>query len=128
MDDRKSTLGYAFHIGLAIFSWSSKKQQTIALLTCEAEYIATAACTGQAIWLKNILSELYLAQDGPTTIYVDNKFAISLAKNPVSHSLSKHIDKKYHFNWEQVKNKIVELVHCMTGDQLIDIFTKPLNP
>ncbi|KAK2989425.1 hypothetical protein RJ640_017680 [Escallonia rubra] len=83
LDDRKSTSGYAFHIGSAIFSWSS---------TCEAEYIAAAACTCQAIWLKNILKELYLIEEGPTTIYVDNKSAIALAKNPVSHSRSKHID------------------------------------
>ncbi|KAK3027474.1 hypothetical protein RJ639_041080, partial [Escallonia herrerae] len=45
LDDRKSTSGYAFHIGSAIFSWSSKKQQIVALSTCEAEYIAAAACT-----------------------------------------------------------------------------------
>ncbi|KAK2971871.1 hypothetical protein RJ640_000888 [Escallonia rubra] len=83
LDDRKSTSGYAFHIGSAIFSWSSKKQQIVALSTCEAEYIAAAACTCQAIWLKNILKELYLIEEGPTTIYVDNKSAITLAKNPL---------------------------------------------
>ncbi|KAK2991823.1 hypothetical protein RJ640_006383 [Escallonia rubra] len=94
LDDRKSTSGYAFHIGSAIFSWSSKKQQIVALSTCEAEYIAAAACTCQAIWLKNILKELYLIEEGPTTIYVDNKSAIALAKNPVSHSRSKHIDTR----------------------------------
>ncbi|KAK2993694.1 hypothetical protein RJ640_027046 [Escallonia rubra] len=86
LDDRKSTSGYAFHIGSTIFSWSSKKQQIVALSTCEAEYIAAAACTCQAIWLKNILKELYLIEEGPTTIYVDNKSTIALAKNPVSHS------------------------------------------
>ncbi|KAK2989665.1 hypothetical protein RJ640_021585 [Escallonia rubra] len=83
LDDRKSISGYAFHIGSAIFSWSSKKQQIVALSTCEAEYIAAAACTCQAIWLKNILKELYLIEEGPTMIYVDNKSAIALAKNPV---------------------------------------------
>ncbi|KAK2993953.1 hypothetical protein RJ640_000551 [Escallonia rubra] len=91
LDDQKSTSGYAFHIGSAIFSWSSKKQQIVAFSTCEAEYIAAAACTCQAIWLKNILRELYLIEEGPTTIYVDNKSAIALAKNPVSDSRSKHI-------------------------------------
>ncbi|KAL4367961.1 hypothetical protein GQ457_05G011320 [Hibiscus cannabinus] len=126
IDDRKSTSGYLFHIGSAAFSWSSKKQQTVALSTCEAEYIAAAACTCQAIWLKNILDELNFAQEGPTTIYVDNKSTISLAKNPVSHSRSKHIVTKYHFIREQVKNKNVELVYCKTEDQLADIFTKPL--
>ncbi|XP_074345106.1 uncharacterized protein LOC141684164 [Apium graveolens] len=47
LDDGKSTSGYAFHIGTAIFLWSSKKQQTVALSTCEAEYIVVATCTCQ---------------------------------------------------------------------------------
>ncbi|KAE8679315.1 hypothetical protein F3Y22_tig00111402pilonHSYRG01195 [Hibiscus syriacus] len=78
-DDRKSTTGYLFHIGSAAFSWSSKKQQTAALSTCEAEYIAATTCTCQAMWLKNILHELNLVQEEPITIYVDNKSTISLA-------------------------------------------------
>ncbi|XP_039042817.1 secreted RxLR effector protein 161-like [Hibiscus syriacus] len=31
LDDRKITTGYLFHIGSAVFSWSSMKQQTVAL-------------------------------------------------------------------------------------------------
>ncbi|KAL8087732.1 hypothetical protein AgCh_037766 [Apium graveolens] len=103
LDDGKSTSGYAFHIGSAIFSGSSKKQQTIALSTCEAEYMAAAAaCACQAMWLGYVLGKLNLVEEGPVKIYVDNKSAISLAKNPVSHSRSKHINIKYHFIREQI--------------------------
>ena len=49
MDNMKSTSGYAFTLGLGIFSWASKKQETVAQLTTEAEYIATAMTTSQAI-------------------------------------------------------------------------------
>lgn len=70
IDDGKNTSGYTFHIGSAIFSWSSKKQQTIALSTCEAEYIAAAACTCQAIRLKNILSDLYYSKEEPVIIFI----------------------------------------------------------
>lgn len=52
-DERKSTSGYMFHIGSAAFSWSSKKQTVVALSSCEAEYVAAAACACQAIWLRN---------------------------------------------------------------------------
>ncbi|XP_061352816.1 uncharacterized mitochondrial protein AtMg00810-like [Gastrolobium bilobum] len=124
-DDRRSTSRYAFHSGSAIFSWSSKKQQIVALSSCEAEYMFAVACTCQAIWLKNILNELHQEQEGPIT--VDKKSAISLAKNPVFHSHSKHIETKHHFIWEQVKNKVVELFYCRTEEQLADIFTKPLK-
>ncbi|XP_074347280.1 secreted RxLR effector protein 161-like [Apium graveolens] len=128
LDDGKSTSGYAFRIGSAIFSWSSKKQQIVALSTCEAEYMAAAACACQAIWLGYILGESNFAKEGPVKIYVDNKSAISLAKNPVSHSRSKYINIKYHFIREQVNEKIVELVHGKTEENLTDIFTKPLKP
>ncbi|KAK2965720.1 hypothetical protein RJ640_022247 [Escallonia rubra] len=110
LDDRKSTSGYAFHIGSAIFSWSSKKQQIVALSTCEAEYIAAAACTCQAIWLKNILKELYLIEESPTMIYVDNKSAIALAKNPVSHSRSKHIETRPNQPMYKAEDNIVRSV------------------
>ncbi|KAK3021079.1 hypothetical protein RJ639_046100 [Escallonia herrerae] len=86
-----------------------------------------AACTCQAIRLKNILRESYLIEEDLTTIYVDKKSAIALAKNPVSHSQSKHIDTRYHFIREQGKNKVVELVHCITEEQIANIFTKPLK-
>ncbi|KAK2976468.1 hypothetical protein RJ640_003077 [Escallonia rubra] len=117
LDDRKSTSGYAFHIGSAIFSWSSKKQQIVALSTCEAEYIAAAACTCQAIWLKNILKELYLIEEGSTTIYIDNKSAIALAKNPVSHSRSKHIDTR-----QSPRNyDLVKLHNCRLSATALDV-------
>ncbi|XP_074369240.1 secreted RxLR effector protein 161-like [Apium graveolens] len=128
LDDGKSTSGYAFHIGSTIFLWSSKKLQTVALSTCEVEYMAAATCACQAMWLGYILGELNLAKKGPVKIYVDNKSIISLGKNPVSHSRSEHINIKYHFIREQMNDKIVELVNCNTEENLADIFTKPLKP
>ena len=73
------------------------------------------------------MKELFHDQDGPTPIYVDNKSTISLAKNPVSHSRSKHIDMKYHYVREQVKDNVIELIYCRTEDQVADIFTKALK-
>ena len=57
-ETRKSTSGYAFHLGAGVFSWSSKKQQVVALSTAEAEYIAATNCATQAVWLRRMLSEL----------------------------------------------------------------------
>ena len=79
------------------------------------------------MWLGYILGELNLAEEGPVKINVDNKSAIFLAKNPVSHSRSKHINIKYNFIREQVNEKIVELVHCRIEENLADIFSKSLK-
>lgn len=59
---------------------------------------------------------------GPKEIYVDNKSSIPLAKKPVFHDRSKHIDTRYHFIREHVNKSDVELVYCKSQDQVIDIY------
>ncbi|KAG6436667.1 hypothetical protein SASPL_101569 [Salvia splendens] len=126
LDERKSTTGYCFYIGDGVFTWSSKKQAIVTLSTCEAEYVAASSTVCHCIWLRNLLTFLGFAQQGPTEIHVDNKYAIALAKNPVFHERSKHIDTRYHFIREHVNQNDVELVYCKSQDQAADIFTKPL--
>ena len=57
LDDRRSITGYAFNIGSEVIAWSSKKQSTIALSSCEAEYQALCATTCEAIWLRRLLND-----------------------------------------------------------------------
>ncbi|XP_042948551.1 secreted RxLR effector protein 161-like [Carya illinoinensis] len=54
-DDMRSTSGYCFGLGFAMFSCSSKKQGNVAQSTAEAEYVAAARSANQAIWLRRIL-------------------------------------------------------------------------
>ncbi|KAL0381449.1 UNVERIFIED_CONTAM: Retrovirus-related Pol polyprotein from transposon RE2 [Sesamum angustifolium] len=90
VDDMKSTSGYTFSLGSRIFSWASKKQATVAQSSAEAEYIAAAATSNQAIWLRRILEDIEKTR-GAHKIYCDNKSAIAITKNPVQHSRTKHI-------------------------------------
>jgi len=96
LDDRKSTSGHCFMIGKTVCLWSSKKQSIVALSTCEAEYVAAASAC-QSVWLSNIMTQIGFNLDVSIKIYVDNVSAINLAKNPVFHQRSKHIDIRYHF-------------------------------
>ncbi|KAK4389380.1 Retrovirus-related Pol polyprotein from transposon TNT 1-94 [Sesamum angolense] len=106
--------------------WASKKQATVAQSSAEAEYIAAAATSNQAIWLRRILEDMGEKQEEPTTIYCDNKSAIAITKNPVQHSRTKHIDIKYHSLREATTRGEIELKYCSTEEQLADIFTKAL--
>ena len=54
---RRSTSGYAFNLGSAAISWSSKKPLTVALSTCEAEYAGPCNATKGAIWLERLLAQ-----------------------------------------------------------------------
>ncbi|KAL0293887.1 UNVERIFIED_CONTAM: Retrovirus-related Pol polyprotein from transposon TNT 1-94 [Sesamum radiatum] len=127
VDDRKSTTGFVFYFGENAISWCSRKQPIVTLSTCESEYVATNAGTCHAIWLRRLLSELYFAQDRATKIMVDNKSAIALAKNPVFHDRSKHIDARFHFIRDCIANKEIEVEYVKTLDQVADIFTKALK-
>ncbi|KAG8476415.1 hypothetical protein CXB51_033365 [Gossypium anomalum] len=127
MDDMKSTLGYVFTLGSAIFCWSSKKQNVVAQSTAEAEYVAAAGAMNQAIWLRKILADLNLHQEGATEIMCDNQSAAATAKNSVFQGRTKHFNIKLHVVREMEYAKEVERVHCNSKDQVADILTKPLS-
>ncbi|GJS04946.1 ribonuclease H-like domain, reverse transcriptase, RNA-dependent DNA polymerase [Tanacetum coccineum] len=93
----KGTTDIIFYYGESPISWSTQKQATVALSSCESEFIAAIAAATQALWLKRLLSRLTHSDEEKITILVDNKSAIALMKNPVFHGRSKHIDTKYHF-------------------------------
>lgn len=97
------------------------------LSTCEAEYVATNSAICHAIWLRNVLKHLGFEQEQPTMIHVDNQTAITMAKNPVFHKRSKHIDMRYHFIQEHVKNKEVELISCKSYESSCIYFHQVVN-
>lgn len=127
VDSRRSTSGYAFLLSGGAVAWASKKQPVVTLSTTEAEFIAAAFCASQCIWMRRILEELGLLQTSCTMILCDNNSTIKLSKNPVLHGRSKHIDVRFHFLRDLVKNEVVELVYCGTNVQVADILTKPLK-
>jgi uncharacterized membrane protein YciS (DUF1049 family) len=126
MDERKSTSGGAFFLGDSLVAWLSKKQGSISLSTTEAEYIVAATCCTQVLWMIQTLADLEVKYAAPIPIHCDNTSAISVSKNPVFHSKTKHIPIKYHFLREQVTNQIVQVHYIPTTEQIADIFTKPL--
>ena len=97
------------------------------LFTCEAEYVAATSSTCHAVWLRSLLKELHMSQEEATEIFVDNKSALALAKNPIFHDRSKRIDTRYHFIRECIARKEVQLEFVKSQDQVADIFTKPLK-
>ncbi|GKD58015.1 retrovirus-related pol polyprotein from transposon TNT 1-94 [Tanacetum coccineum] len=91
-----------------------------------AEYIALSGCCAQILWMRSQLIDYEFAFN-KIPLYCDNKSVIDLCCNNVQHLRSKHIDVKYHFIKEQVKNGVVELYFIRTEYQLVDIFTKSLT-
>ena len=126
LDDRKSTSGQVFFLGSGAVSWSSKKQDTVALSSSETEYMAATSSACQATWLRKILADFGQAKIGATDIYCDKKSAIAMSRNPSFHSRTKHIDIRYHFIRALIMKGEIQLKYTGTNQQVADIMTKSL--
>ena len=129
--DRRSMSGYGFHLlkeGPLISSCRCRKQATVALSTCEAEYMALTESVQEAKFLKQLCVDLKVVQVSyRVVINVDNQGAINLAKNPMYHKRSKHIQVRYHFIRDEIRSGKIELQYVPTEDNVADIFTKPVT-
>ena len=105
----------------------SKLQPIVATSSMEAEYIACYYLVQDIVWLRDVLHELGLLDPSPTTVYIDNTSARTLALNPVFHARSKHIDVKFHWLRDKVADGTITLEYVKSDDQTADILTKPLT-
>nr|GFA21518.1 hypothetical protein [Tanacetum cinerariifolium] len=125
-DTFKSTSGGAQFLGEKLVSWSSKKQDCMALSTAKAEYVSLSACCAQVLWTRTQLTD-YGFHFNKIPIYCDSKSAIVTSCNPVQHSRTKHIAVRYHFIKEHVEKGTIKLYFVKTDYQLADIFIKALQ-
>ena len=122
-----STSGFAFFLSGAAIQWASKKQQTIALSTYEAEVVAGSMAACSAVAIRGILEEIGLEQTDPTALAMDSSSAIDLANDPMHYDKSKHIARRDLFIRELVENEIIKPFHIATTKNPSDMLTKPLS-
>ena len=125
-NDRRSTAGYLFKMNGKLVSWQSKKQQTVALSTVEAEYLALTEAAKEAAWLRFFANELQKQPTNSIVINYDNRGAGQLALNPVFHARTKHIEIRHHYIRETQQNGTVHLKYVPTTSNIADVLTKPL--
>ncbi|GJY85204.1 putative ribonuclease H-like domain-containing protein [Tanacetum coccineum] len=121
--DRKSTTGGCQFLGRRLISWQCKKQTIVANSTTEAEYVAAANCCGQVLWIQNQMMD-YGFNFMNTKIHIDNESTISVIKNPVAHSRTKHIEIRFHFIRDCYKKRLIEVIKIHTDSNVADLLTK----
>jgi len=126
-DSRRSVSGYLVLLGNCPISWKSKKQETVSLSSAEAEYRAIRKVVGELVWLDRLLKELTVPFSTPIPVYCDSQSALHIAKNPVFHERTKHIEVDCHFVRNQLTDGLISLHHTPTSDQLADVLTKALT-
>ncbi|GJS41073.1 putative ribonuclease H-like domain-containing protein [Tanacetum coccineum] len=94
--------------------------------TGEAEYVATASCCGQVLWIQNQMLD-YGFNFMNTKIYIDNKSTICIIKNPIYHSKTKHIAIRHHFIRDAYEKKLIQVLKIHTDDNVADLLTKAFD-
>jgi hypothetical protein len=125
-DTQRSTSGFAVFLGESLVSWSSKRQTTVSRSSAEAEYRGVANAVTECSWLRHLLRELHCNVDGATITYCDNISSVYMARNPVHHRRTKHIELDVHFVREKVGIGEVRVLQIPSAHQFADIFTKGL--
>ncbi|KAK8650974.1 hypothetical protein V6N13_140594 [Hibiscus sabdariffa] len=126
LTDRKSTTGYCSFVWGNLVTWRSKKQHVISRSSAEAEFRTLAQGMCEGLWLLKLLKEVDPDNASCFQILSDNQFAIQIAKNPVQHDRTKHVEVDRHFIAEKVKNGTAKLSYLPSGEQLADLLTKAL--
>lgn len=123
--DRRSYTGFCFMKSGSAISWESKKQRTIALSSCEAEYMALSDAGREAVYLRNLHTEI-MGYCNKIVLNCDSQSALKLASNHASHKRSKHIDVRYNYIREIISKDIIETEYLPTDAMPADLMTKGL--
>lgn len=93
----RSTTRSCSRLGSSMFSWISRKQDTIALSSAEVEYVVASEVYQEVVWLRKLQSKLFEGPLSPTWIHSDNQSCIRLMIDLMFHAKMKHINNKYHY-------------------------------
>ena len=122
---RRSLTCYIFTLFGYAISWKTTLQSTVALSTTEDKYMSLIEGVKEGIWLHGLIDSLCLDMQKPT-IYCDSPSALSLAKNPVYHERSKHVDVRLNFIRDIIEGNIFSIEKIATSDNPVDMLTKSL--
>ncbi|KAE8683346.1 putative protein phosphatase 2C 12 [Hibiscus syriacus] len=105
LTERRFTSGYCTFVWGNLTTWRSKKQSFVSRSSAEAEFRALALGICEGIWLLKLLKELVTNQEHHFEVLCDNQSAIQIAKNPVQHDRTKHVEIDRHFIADQAATR-----------------------
>lgn len=121
---RRSRTGFVVLMCKAAVAWGSRLQVTVCLSTVEAEYVSLCTAAQELKYILQLLEGFGISLTKPLILYEDNKGCVFLAMNMSTTNKSKHIDIKYHFIRQCIKEGKMTVVWCQTSDMIADILTK----
>ena len=110
---RRSVSDGVIMCGGASESWFFRTQKCVTFSASEAEYVALGDSVKELLFLRQIVCRFMLPskQVMPCfSVFEDNQGAVQHAQNPATNSNSKHIDVRYHFLRELVRQRDIKVV------------------
>ena len=125
LETRRSTYGFSMFIGNQLFYWKSKLHNSVVLSSFEAEYIGLSECVREVLSMFNFLKSF--SNVSSPIVLCDNLAAISVVDSNGMSKRSKHIDTRYHFFMEHVRNGSIIVKHISGSKNFADLLTKPVG-
>ena len=94
------------------------------LSSTEAEYVAVSEVCQEIMFIKSVLEFIGVKVKTPITVYCDNVGAIFLEYNAKTGGRTKHIDVKYHYVQEFVRDGVIQIIFVRSENNHSDVFTK----
>jgi hypothetical protein len=85
-----------------------------------------ALAAKEALWLRQIILQIFGISLDATTLFSDNQSAIALTKEHQYHARTKHIDVRFHFIRWIIEDGKLQLIYCPTEEMVADVLTKAL--
>lgn len=123
-DSRRSQSGFVALMNGGAVAWSSRRQTTTAMSTMESELVSLCAGSLKTIYLRNLCADLGIPQHQGTIMKVDNKAAITVARNSSINQASRHIALRHFKVRELINAESIVTEHVVSQHNHSDIFTK----
>ncbi|CAM8900631.1 unnamed protein product [Rhodiola kirilowii] len=124
---RRSVTGYCMLLGSSVVSWKTRKQAVVSRSSAESEYCSMASACSEIVWLTRLLTDMNIPVVRPVPLFCDSQSASHLARNPVFHERTKHVEIDCHFVRQFVNSGTIHPTPIHTSEQPADLLTKPLT-
>ena len=123
-DNRRSVSGMCIFVCGVLVCWRSKQQKAVALSSSEAELGAMSEAVKEVLFILQVLNSIVIPVETPVIVRADNMGAIFMAENANSSTRMRHIDIRWHFTRNLTKDKVIQIIFCVSADNKSDGMTK----